>query len=136
VRRPFLYAVSAPLYSAQFYLGVNQIGDAGAAELAKALASNDTLTEVCMARHGLPHAVPAPFGSAQLYLSGNQIGAFGAAELAKALAANGTLIQVRVAWHGACAMGRDEGHTTTSDATPIAPCCAYYYLLGTAQPQR
>jgi len=66
-----------PLGSAQLDLHGRQIGATGAAELAKALATNNTLTRVCMAWHGacimgrgegctlmsdemppLPHAVP------------------------------------------------------------------------------
>jgi len=41
----------APLGSAQLNLRDNEIGAAGAAELAKALATNDTLTAVCMVSH-------------------------------------------------------------------------------------
>jgi len=39
------------LCSTQLDLRKNQIGDAGAAELAEALAINRTLTEVCLAWH-------------------------------------------------------------------------------------
>jgi len=48
-RRP--HTVPAPICSAQLYLRNNQIGDAGAAELAKALATNSTLTYVCWVWH-------------------------------------------------------------------------------------
>jgi len=42
----------AVLCSAQLFLSANQIGDVGAAELAKAPAINRTLTRVCLARRG------------------------------------------------------------------------------------
>jgi len=56
----------AVLCSTQLYLSANQIGDAGAAELATALAINRTLTRVCLAWRGArwdEHAlrVHAPF---------------------------------------------------------------------------
>jgi len=105
------YAFHASLCLVQLYLNSNQIGDAGAAELAKALATNNTLTEVCIAWHTvcvtgraeahigvmrrpLPHSVHAPLCSAQLGLDSNQLGDACAAELAKVLATNRTLTHV------------------------------------------
>jgi len=50
-RCPLPHAMLAPLCSAQLSLSTNQIGAAGAAELAKALATNHTLTAVCLVWH-------------------------------------------------------------------------------------
>jgi len=49
---PLPHAAPALLYSVQLILFGNQIGDAGAAGLAKSLVPNDTLTRVCLAGHG------------------------------------------------------------------------------------
>jgi len=51
MRCPLPHAVPVPLGSVQLNLDDNQIGAAGAAELAKALAINCTLTRVCLAWH-------------------------------------------------------------------------------------
>jgi len=103
----------------QLSLTNNQIGDAGAAELAKALAAHHTLVEVCCVPHGAtPMVARGDFAwwsdrmverersarwltatvavkcLVQLNLSTNNISAAGAAELAAALASNQTLIDV------------------------------------------
>jgi len=135
--------------SAQLYLSNIRIGDAGAADLAKALATNPTLTHVRMAWHtervtGRAEArtnfgcgahcpfVPTLLCSAQLYLNGNQIGDAGAAELAKALTTNSTLIHVCMAWHIACLTGRGEvlidvecgAHFPIMPALPLPTRCS------------
>jgi len=51
MRCPLSHAVSSPLYPVKLDLSFNQIGDDGAAELAKALSINLTLTWVCIAWH-------------------------------------------------------------------------------------
>jgi len=107
---PIAHAVSALPGSAQLNPIGNHIGNEGAAELAKALATNHMLTGVravarCMrdgARRSTLDAMPiALLCSTQLTLVNDQIGDAGVAELAKALATNRTLTQVCLAWHGA-----------------------------------
>jgi len=117
----------------QLDLGYNQIGDAGAAALAQALAANHTVIFVCLTcrscacvtvmaeacngclqrRRGACGVVPADrhFNRgcsstvrAQLYLNNNQVGDGGAMELAKALATNHTMTAVCCAC-SPCAVG-------------------------------
>jgi len=82
------------------------IGDAGVGELAKALASNHTLTDVCFEHHltyRVVHVVAivmdiarmaCPRCVAQLYLGNYTISSVGAFMLRKALTANRTLTTV------------------------------------------
>lgn len=106
-------------------LNYNQIGDAGAAELAKAIAANCTLTDVCHARaaagkvamacwvlcmmsvslsenvldDALSFVTRPVFHSTKLNLYYNKICDGGVEELATVLAANHTLTRVCCARH-------------------------------------
>lgn len=93
------HAAAVALCLAQLNLGTNCIiGAAGAAELAKALAVNRTLTTVGLVAQGLQRtishgaiALPKLLCLVQVQLGGNVIGDVGAAWLAKALVVNRTL---------------------------------------------
>jgi len=96
----------------QLYLNFNNIGDAGATEVAKALVHNHTLTTVSyVPRSGSSGAcrdtewrvlhdeniishLCGSLRSVQLRLDSNNIGAAGASELAKALAVDCALTEV------------------------------------------
>jgi len=67
--------VPASLCSAQLYLDRNHIGDAGAVELAKALAINRTLKRVCLAWRGARWDEHALRGHAPLTLTRGRLDA-------------------------------------------------------------